>query len=335
MEHLRSSVVHHLGLEPMALRDYARRGKKVPRNLFKGNFQKPSYQLFQSHCAHVIESTGVLRCFMRGKAEKIRKIDTGYSVETGEGTLRAKHLIVAIGLGDQLRLPEWARCSGETPLPVNHLFDPSFRLADCQPGQASMIIGGGISAVQVAIELAKSPGRQIQIVARHLPRQSEFDSDSCFMGPKCLNGFWGDRSPVGRRRRITEARRPGSIPPELAGKLKRLEKTGQIMWVRGEVASVNNADCTVHLADGSFHSASSVLLATGFDQQRPGGKLISDLITDQNLRVAPCGYPVLMPDLQWGKKLFVSGPLAELELGPVSRNILGARLAAERITLQG
>ena len=32
-----------------------------------------------------------------------------------------------------------------------------------------------------------------------------------------------------------------------------------------------------------------------------------------------------------GPGLFVSGPLADLELGPAARNIAGARAAAERI----
>lgn len=32
-----------------------------------------------------------------------------------------------------------------------------------------------------------------------------------------------------------------------------------------------------------------------------------------------------------GERLVVSGPLAELELGPVARNIIGARRAGERL----
>jgi len=45
-----------------------------------------------------------------------------------------------------------------------------------------------------------------------------------------------------------------------------------------------------------------------------------------------CGYPIVDRDLRWGHpRIFVSGALAELELGPSARNIAGARLAAERI----
>lgn len=35
--------------------------------------------------------------------------------------------------------------------------------------------------------------------------------------------------------------------------------------------------------------------------------------------------------LEWCPHLYVTGPLAELEIGPIARNISGARQAAERI----
>ena len=114
-----------------------------------------------------------------------------------------------------------------------------------------------------------------------------------------------------------------------------------------------------------------VILATGFGKQLPGGKLITDLIdkyappasgitaTSTNgdddspfvLEVSEyCGYPIVDQNLCWtklkdtnghqsdadrgtstGGNIYVTGALAELELGPSARNIAGARLAAERI----
>ena len=49
------------------------------------------------------------------------------------------------------------------------------------------------------------------------------------------------------------------------------------------------------------------------------GSVLTGVLVDKNLR--------------WGRngRIFVSGALAELEIGPSSRNIAGARLAAERI----
>ena len=55
------------------------------------------------------------------------------------------------------------------------------------------------------------------------------------------------------------------------------------------------------------------------------------LVRDHALPCAVCGYPLVDRHLRWHPRLHVSGPLAELELGPVARNIVGARRAAERI----
>ena len=77
--------------------------------------------------------------------------------------------------------------------------------------------------------------------------------------------------------------------------------------------------------------ADRVLLATGFAAKRPGGTMIDGLIASANLPCAECGYPVVDSQLRWHPRVYVSGPLAELELGPVSRNIAGARRAADRV----
>ena len=74
-----------------------------------------------------------------------------------------------------------------------------------------------------------------------------------------------------------------------------------------------------------------ILLATGFMPKRPGGKMVDQLITESQLPCAECGYPIVDTDLCWHPRLYVSGPLAELEIGPSSRNISGARRAAKRI----
>lgn len=56
-------------------------------------------------------------------------------------------------------------------------------------------------------------------------------------------------------------------------------------------------------------------------------------IEDLDLPVAPCGYPIVDAGLRWAPGLHVTGPLADLELGPVARNISGARRAADRLVI--
>ncbi|MGB1278266.1 MAG: hypothetical protein ACPG77_21145, partial [Nannocystaceae bacterium] len=74
-----------------------------------------------------------------------------------------------------------------------------------------------------------------------------------------------------------------------------------------------------------------VLLATGFSSARPGGSMVDDLIASASLPCARCGYPIVDTALRWHPRIHVTGPLAELELGPASRNIAGARRAGDRL----
>ena len=61
-----------------------------------------------------------------------------------------------------------------------------------------------------------------------------------------------------------------------------------------------------------------------------GGAMLDEFIHDHGLPAAPCGYPIVDRCLRWHPRLFVTGALAELEIGPVARNIIGARLAGDR-----
>nr|WP_249023480.1 hypothetical protein [Planococcus salinarum] len=49
------------------------------------------------------------------------------------------------------------------------------------------------------------------------------------------------------------------------------------------------------------------------------------------MKCANCGFPIVNGNLQWDQNLYVMGSLAELEIGPIAKNISGARQAAERI----
>ena len=59
--------------------------------------------------------------------------------------------------------------------------------------------------------------------------------------------------------------------------------------------------------------------------------MVDALIASASLPCARCGYPIVDSALRWHPRIHVSGPLAELELGPASRNIAGARLAGGRL----
>ena len=198
--------------------------------------------------------------------------------------------------------------------------------------EAIVLVGGGISAGQIALRLVKEK-HEVHLVSRHALREHQFDSDPGWLGPKFMNGFNREADFDRRRMMITEARHRGSVPPDVRRALKRSINQGQLSWHQDEVAEVQSTDrgVRVQLANGENIDAQRLLLATGFAPVRPGGDLLDSLIKSASLPCASCGYPIVDESLRWHPGIYVSGPLAELELGPTSRNIAGARRAADRL----
>jgi hypothetical protein len=134
---------------------------------------------------------------------------------------------------------------------------------------------------------------------------------------------------------IAAARRRGSIPPEVAAQIVWGAERGALEHRRAEVSALavrEDGSLALSLGGADEISADRVVLATGFDAARPGGAWLSAAIEAMGLPCAGCGHPIVSAALEWRRGLFATGPLAELELGPVARNIAGARRAGERIS---
>ena len=59
--------------------------------------------------------------------------------------------------------------------------------------------------------------------------------------------------------------------------------------------------------------------------------MIQSLIKNEDAPLTRCGLPSISSELEWLPQLFVSGGLADLELGPFARNIMGGREAAKEL----
>jgi hypothetical protein len=77
--------------------------------------------------------------------------------------------------------------------------------------------------------------------------------------------------------------------------------------------------------------AARVILVTGFTHEHPGRQWRAQTIIDLEPAYSAYGYPIVDRSLCWRPGLYVTSALAELEIGPVARNLVGARLAAERL----
>ncbi|NJP06224.1 MAG: hypothetical protein HC837_11670 [Chloroflexaceae bacterium] len=173
------------------------------------------------------------------------------------------------------------------------------------------------------------------LLMRHALRKHQLDSDPGWIGPKYQTGFQQLSNYGERRAVIQQARNRGSVPPDVVVQLRRAIKAGALQVRQAEVAEaflLDSGAIQLVLADHSTPLESDcVVLATGFAPQRPGGRWLDAAVAALELPVAPCGYPIVDATLRWTDGLYVMGPLAELEIGPVARNITGARQAAERI----
>ncbi len=349
MEFLRSSHAHNLSHDPFSLATFARtrQGELLAR--FTDPFGRPSVELFRAHSQRLIERNRLDSLRITGRAHGLARIEGGWRVEMGDGSLEARRVILAISLTEQPYWPEWAR-----DLPgAHHIFDLDFKRESLTTWQHAVVVGGGITAAQTAMTMAAQQPGTVTLLTRHPLRLHAFDSDPCWVTSLCLKALHAETVYGQRRAMIQAARHRVSLPPDVAHSLQQAALSGVLhrrlaevtsaslaagvapplhrMGSGGEVIAATETEIRLHLDDDSTLNADVVILATGFESARPGGVWLDEAIAANNLPVASDGYPVVDKTLQWGDGLFVAGPLAELEIGPTARNIIGARLASERI----
>ncbi|MEM9557204.1 MAG: FAD/NAD(P)-binding protein [Acidobacteriota bacterium] len=336
MTHLRSPGVHHLDLEPFSLVHFAGKRRCRPAGVLRGIYNRPALEHFNLHSDRVIERYGLDELHLRDEALRLEPGPDRVLVTTRHGgSLEPKRVVLAIGASGQPAWPTWAPKNDPR---VRHIFEDPAPESEHppvapSPGEPSLlVIGGGISAAQLALRHATT-GRRVDLVSRHRFRIHQFDSDPGWLGPKLMPTFRREKSPVGRRRLIHQARHRGSVTPEVRRALRSASASGRLTIHEDAVADlqVEGGGLRLELESGRMLEGTHLHLATGFARRRPGGPMIDRLVEDFELPCAPCGYPIVDAYLRWHPRIHVSGPLAELELGPVSRNIAGARRAGDRL----
>ncbi|WP_372367918.1 NAD(P)-binding domain-containing protein [Candidatus Uabimicrobium sp. HlEnr_7] len=324
MEFLRSTLVHHIDIDPFALKKYSR--KAGFRHQFIEPYSRPSLKLFNSHCESVIQKNNLAKLHKQAQVQNIH-VKRGYlEVESSSGTLKTKRVLLAIGSGS-LSFPEWSKQVG-----AQHILSPTFHRQKLNNCKNVVVVGGGISAAQTAIAMSKQcPQAKIYLITNHAPNIRRFDSDPGWISGY-LRKFHKIENYTMRRKTIDNARYRGSMTKEVATTLKHItaEKKVHMVVDRIENAWRVDQEYILQLTKKDQIVCDHIILATGFDKKCPG-KWLQTAIKNSSLPRTECGYPIVDKSLHWGNNVYVSGALSELEIGPVARNIVGARLAAERI----
>jgi pyruvate/2-oxoglutarate dehydrogenase complex dihydrolipoamide dehydrogenase (E3) component len=195
-----------------------------------------------------------------------------------------------------------------------------------------------MTAVQVALAMARRAPGTVTLLPRHPLREHQYDSDPCW-SVWCVNSRFPEADYAQRRAIIQAARHRGSIPPEIVLELRHAVARGILRVQTAQVAAARlSLTGSIRLSaagDAEAIQADRVVLATGFLPERPGDVWLSHTIAELGLACASCGYPIVDRSLRWRPGIYVVGALAELEIGPAARNLIGARLAAERIASAG
>ncbi len=325
MKYLRSSSVHHLDTHAFSLRRYAALEENRKDTNYIHPKNRPSLELFDSHCRMVVDNYQLENLHIQNRAIELQNRGNYLSVVTSEEKINARFVLLAIGMAEQPLWPSWAIRLKKIGVPVNHVFDPGFCLDSFNADESVAVIGSGISGGHIALKISEKLKKAVLLISRKEVWVSPFDFAPGWIGPRYTEGFY--RQPIDQRRQqIVAARAKGSVPQDVKDALDKAAAANQLTQVTDEIidAKCDNGSPLLIGRHGRY-DCQSVILATGYKERRPGGGFIDQAITEFNLKTAACGFPVITPSLQWHDRIFVSGPLSELQIGPVARNIAGAR----------
>ena len=325
---LRSPIVHHPAPDPYEMSDYIERCGLSRSGL---PYDPPTTGAFSSFCSDLVESVGLENPFA-GRAEAVRREGRGLLVLTGEGEIRAEHLVVATNPHQRV-IPEWVwPLLGVRAGLIVYGSDVDLRTLPDLEGERVVIVGGGLTASHLACGAA-ARGASIHLVSRRALETRDFDTDPGWLGPRFLSAFDDDCDPASRLRTAQAARGGGTIPPWMRESLDQLIDKGQLVVHEDHEIKAAGIDlsgsCVLALENQTTLMADRVWLATGTTPDIDNARmpdLVADAplldslpITDENLRLGP--HPV-----------YVMGRLATLALGPAAGNLWGAQRAATRIT---
>lgn len=330
--HLRSPAVHHPDPDPYSLRRFA---QNRSQELFPP-YDLPGTKLFEEFCQETIARWQLENAVIPAKVTGIESLSgsRGFRLEReGDSAVIARRVVMAAG-GGRPSFPDWVQ-QIETDYPRDRLcHSQSVDLRQLQlRGDRILMIGGGLTSGHLALG-ATSRGARVTLMVKRRLQEKLFDAEPGWLGPKYLKGFVAESDWSRRWELIQQARNGGSMTPEVATRLRRESRNGNLV-IQEECqvvrASWNSGEWQIVCNDGTNYTCDRIWLATGTKVDVTMDPLLAQVLISHPIPIVN-GLPVLDEHLRWpGCELLIMGGLAALQVGPVARNLSGARMASDRI----
>ncbi|CAK9100707.1 Hypothetical protein (Fragment) [Durusdinium trenchii] len=297
----------------------------------QGLWNLPSNELFEQFCGDL--AARLPHSFIHGEVTSVEGDDGDFTVFLKDGQpILAQTVILALGVPGPAAFP-----GALAPVPEHLMFHSDFecgaRLQELSGKKRVLVIGGGLTAVQVA-QLALKKDCEVVLLSRRPLTTRHFDIGERWFDRRRANVHHYEffQKPMEERlEHIKATRGGGSVPPFYMKEIREAEASGRLVCKQGEVQLSHVwAEAVDVLIDGQVNRFDLIVNACGHRADGRHLPLVREL-----LRTAPTevvgGFPVLSQDLQWGdfKQLFVVGALASLQVGPDAGNLMGLRRAVQ------
>ena len=206
-----------------------------------------------------------------------------------------------------------------------------------------LVVGGGLTAVQVVLKLLKL-GKTCILCSRRPLIEKHFDVGLEWFELRTANACMSDfyHQEIGDRlSALKEARGGGSVPPSYMREVEKAEKSGKLLRVAGTVHH-NRFDeegndriqvvvTTTNEEKKSF-LVDQVVLACGFEADCRQNPAVKSVLESWPIPIHG-GLPSVTEDLRWKENLplYVVGSLGALNTGPDAGNLMGIRRAAQLV----
>lgn len=334
--HLRSPAVHHPDCNPHTLLSFA---EKRQAELY-APYNRPGTKLFQDFCETVIDRWHLRDRVTKAKVVGLTPQKGRFQLTLADGkTVIARRVVVATGSAIT-KMPDWTKQIGDYPSErLCHAQSVHLSALPTLAGETVLIIGGGLTSAHLAMGALKR-GARVLLMGRRQFKEKIFDAEPGWLGPKYLKGFDAEPDWYRRWQMIQQARDGGSMTPEALTRLRKFSREGRLsLYEQCQVAKAqwqenhwqiqcdNPAvhDCFAH------QSIDRIWLATGTQLDVTAHPILGEVLAQYPAQIVN-GLPVLDQHLRWpGCNLFLMGPWTALQVGPVARNLFGAKLACDRI----